>query len=67
MLPQVQGPEHTTEAREAEVQRWLLGMLKQYGPGKYVLVLSPDGRLMAKRFPAPVRMICPQALRIDHA
>jgi len=65
MLPQVQGPEHTTEAREAEVQRWLLNLLRRHGPGRYLLQVSPDGRITVKVLTPAFHVVCPDRLRLD--
>jgi len=65
MLPRAQQREHTIEAREAEVQRWLLDLLRQYGPGRYLLQVSPDGRITVKVLTPALHVVCPDRLWLD--
>ncbi len=49
-----QTPGGTTRAAEVTLQEWLTAMFRRYGPGKYVLLLAPDGKeITLKRFPEP--------------
>ena len=65
MLPRAQQQEHITEVREAKLQQWLLDLLRQYGPGRYLLQVSPDGRIAVKVLMPALHVVCPDRLRLD--
>ena len=62
MSTRAQERERTTEAREAEMLRWLLDLLRRHGPGRYIIDVAADGRVEVKRLRMPLHFICPMRL-----
>ena len=62
MLLQARQQEHTIEAREAELQQWLLDLLRRHGPGRYIVDIAADGRIEVKRLRMPLHFMCPVRL-----
>lgn len=62
MRPQAEQQEHTIAAADGRLQAWLLEQLRQYGPGRYLLQVAPDGRVTLKYLTPAVQTVCPERL-----